>query len=78
MRAWQRRNIFIGFAVIAMLAVGLSLGITASQRPSRPAPVANTVAGQWPSRPASVPETVTIDSNIGETFAPARRTPRRN
>ena len=71
MRAWQRRNIFMGFAVVAMLAVGLSLGITAGQRTSRPAPVVNTVTGQQPSRAASVAETVTIDSNIGETFAPA-------
>ena len=52
MRAWQRRNILMGFAVVAMLSVGLSLGITAGQRTSRPAPVANTVTGQQPSRAA--------------------------
>ncbi len=56
MRAWQRRNIIIGIVVVAMLAVGLVLGLTAGQRPSRPATMATTV---------------TIDSNIGETFAPA-------
>jgi hypothetical protein len=47
---------FMGFAVIAMLAAGLPLAITVGQRPSCPAAVADTV---------------TIDSNIGETFAPA-------
>jgi hypothetical protein len=61
----------MGFAAVAILAVGLSLGITADLRPSRPAAVADTVAGQRPSRLAVVAETVTIDSNIGETFAPA-------
>ena len=40
MRMWQRRNIMIGFLVVAMLAVGLFLGSTAGQRPSRPATVA--------------------------------------
>jgi hypothetical protein len=57
MRAWQRGSVVItGVVALAMLATGLFLGIRASQGPTRPAPAATTI---------------TIDPNIGETFAPA-------
>jgi hypothetical protein len=52
----RRRSITIGGVVAAMLAVGVFLGTSTSQRPAR---TARLVA------------TVTIDANIGETFAPA-------
>ena len=56
MQVWQRRSIIIGLVVAATLEVGLFLGTSARNRPYRPAKLAATV---------------TIDPNIGETFAPA-------
>jgi hypothetical protein len=57
MRAWQRRNmVIIGVAGLAMLGAGLFHGIRTSQGPARLATMATTI---------------TIDPNIGETFAPA-------
>src|SRR6266852_5238592 len=57
MGAWQRRKAaIIGVAALAVVATGLVVGISASRSPTRPATVAATI---------------TIDPNIGETFAPA-------
>ncbi len=58
MRAWQHRNIIIGVGVAVVLTAGLFVGLTAS--PGSP-------------RPARAATTIVIDSNIGETFAPAPR-----
>src|SRR5262249_27098727 len=57
MWAWQRRKVvIIGVAAVALVATGIVVGIKASRSP----PPTATVAA-----------TVTIDPNIGETFAPA-------
>jgi hypothetical protein len=57
MWAWQRRKVvIIGVAALAMVATGLFVGIRASRSPART---------------ATVTATITIDPNIGETFAPA-------
>jgi|SRR5215813_4734169 len=57
MFAWQRRKaVIVGVAALAIVATGLFVGI----RPNRS-----------PARPATVAAAITIDPNIGETFAPA-------
>jgi hypothetical protein len=58
MRVWQRRNTIIGVAVAVVLTAGLVVGLTGIPASSRPARAATTIV---------------IDSNIGETFAPAPR-----
>jgi hypothetical protein len=56
MHIWQRRNIALALVVVAMVAAGLYFGVSAGQRPFRS---------------AQLTATLTIDPNIGETFAPA-------
>jgi len=57
MWAWQRGIIaIIGLSTLATVAAGLFAGIRASRSPARP---------------TTVTEAITIDPNIGQTFAPA-------